>query len=189
MGSNPTPGTQEAMRLLITGFGPFGNVEDNPSAWLAERLGPPFRILDVSYGAVDALVEELAADPPDALLLMGVAAGSERMRLETTGRNHVGAVADVEGIVAGPGPIDPFGPPQLGSTLWRAPVFFEENEMWEPSVDAGSYLCNYALYRCLRSLPGAAVGFLHVPLPDQMPLERQLEVGRTIVDSILESDF
>lgn len=175
------------MRLLVTGFGPFGDVGDNPSAWLAERLGTPYRILEVSYTAVDDFVEELQADPPDALLLMGVASGAERMRVETTGRNLTGSIPDVEGRLAGPGPIDPTGPPQLGATLWRAPEFFETNDLWETSVDAGSYLCNYALYRCLQALPNVSVGFLHVPLPDQVPLERQLEVVRTLVDSIVGS--
>lgn len=172
------------MRVLVTGFGPFGDVGDNPSAWLAERVGFECRVLEVSFAAVDEFVEEVSNNPPDALVLMGVAAGAERMRIETTARNEVGAVPDVRGEVAGPAPIDPLGPPQIGATLWRSPEFFQDNEYWETSTSAGTYLCNYVFYRCLKALPNTAVGFLHVPLADQMPLEQQLEVTRGILDEV-----
>ena len=67
------------MRTVVTGFGPFGTVADNPSARLAR--GAEFRILEVAYDAIDDALREIG--PVDRLLLMGVAAGRFRPRLET----------------------------------------------------------------------------------------------------------
>jgi pyrrolidone-carboxylate peptidase len=48
------------------------------------------------------------------------------------------------------------------------------------SVDAGSYLCNYLLYRALLRFPEKRIGFLHVPAFSVVPFEEQICVLRTI---------
>ncbi|MCX7801330.1 MAG: hypothetical protein N2109_13450 [Fimbriimonadales bacterium] len=167
--------------LLVTGFGSFGAFESNPSQWLAERSGHSFRVLEVAFREVDRFLEELREGPPARLLLLGAAAGASKLRVEWVARNRVGAAPDVRGEVYGPGPIDPDGPPCLAATLWPHEPFGQPSELWEPSVDAGTYLCNYAFYRSLRTLPRTAVGFLHVPGPEAMALERQLEALRAVL--------
>jgi pyrrolidone-carboxylate peptidase len=149
-------------RRLITGFGPFGSFDENPSGLLAERSGRPFERLEVSFEAVDCFLAALSAAPPDRLLLMGVAAGADRFRIETQGRNVVGASKDVLGVVRGPGQIDARGPEAIQASLWPQSVL-EPCECCAPSDDAGDYLCNYVFYCSLDRLPGTEVGFLHVP--------------------------
>lgn len=167
--------------IVITGFGPFGSVEDNPSAWLAERSGRPHRVMEVAFEAVEETLRDLESVSFEALLLLGVALGSPVLRIETVARNRIGSMPDVRGVVGGPGPIDPFGPPQLGATLWRDPIFYVENGRWAPSVDAGDYLCNYAFYRARQRFPDRGVGFLHVPSADDMALSLQLETLQEIL--------
>jgi len=177
------------MNLMVTGFGPFAEISTNPSQILASGSGSPFEILEVSYDAVDAFVHRLASDPPEALLSIGVAAKADRIRFETVAHNRMGSLADVRGVVGGPGPIDPAGFPMLAGSLW-SPQLLEETPISEPSVDAGGYLCNYLYYRALASLPMTRVGFLHVPPFDkvsQTDQERVVSELQRAITSDLDS--
>lgn len=174
------------MRILVTGFGPFEGVEINPSERLARESGLAHRILPVSFRAVDQFIEEEAADPPDILLMLGVAGGSERIRLECVARNFVGSYPDVDGRVFGPGPIDPTGPAALSGTLWT-PELDSMSPNLESSVDAGDYLCNYVYYRALQDLPMAWVGFMHVPPEIVLPSDYQQRTFAHITERLLAS--
>lgn len=90
-------------KLLVTGFGPFGDIAENPSQHLAESCGEEFRILPVSYAAVDQFVEELRANAPERLLLLGAHGRAEPLHIELVAHNRIGDKADVDGVVAGPG--------------------------------------------------------------------------------------
>ncbi len=172
------------MNRLVTGFSAFGSITDNPSAHLAEHYGGPFRVLEVSYAAVDRLIDELVDSDWDQVIFLGVAAQATTMRLELNGRNRVGITPDVAGVVAGPGVIDPSGPPKLDSDLWKSG--FEELTAKEPSItfstDAGDYLCNYTLYQARLRLPNIKTGFLHVPTADTCPLGEQMRLLHLILD-------
>lgn len=169
------------MRLFATGFGPFLDVEENPSQTLAEQCGLPHAILPVEFAAVDRFLDGWDFEAYDALLLMGVAARRDRISLELVGRNRIGATPDTAGIVAGPGPIAPAGPFQLASTLWRPGLASLDPDRLQESVDAGEYLCNYALYRALERFPRHRIGLLHVVSPGALALDVQLEtVGRLV---------
>ena len=112
--------------MLITGFGPFGEVDKNPSQWLAESLGLPFEIIPVSWAAADAFVERISANPPDQILHLGVARKATKIRIELVAHNRIDATPDVDGVIAGPGPVDPAADQQLGTTLWRNLEFFQD---------------------------------------------------------------
>jgi pyroglutamyl-peptidase len=161
------------MRLLVTGFGPFGDVQENPSSILATGTGLEHEILEVSFDAVEGFLSGLNPDSFDALLCLGVSGRAEKMHLETLAKNWIGPAPDVLGAIHGPGPIDPKAPHQLGGTLWRTAELLQETEDWQQSVDAGSYLCNYIYFRALQRLPSMPVGFLHVPSFDKMSQDRQ----------------
>ncbi len=173
--------------ILVTGFGPFGAFGENPSQALAERCGLPFEVLEVAFRAADAFVDRLAADPPERLLLMGVAGGASRMRIEWVAQNRVGAHPDVRGEVYGPGPIDPTRPPNLAATLWAHEPFGQPCDLWEPSVDAGTYLCNYVFFRSLSALPNTRTGFLHVPPAEALPLDAQMAALARVLDLVRSS--
>jgi pyroglutamyl-peptidase len=157
--------------MLVTGFGPFLGHESNPSGILAEEVGG--LVLEVSYRAVDAFLDGLDPASFDTCLAIGLSAKGREPVIETVGRNWVGSVPDVTGMVCGPGVIEPAGPPALASTLVTSAV--------TASVDAGSYLCNYVLYRALRRFPEKRIGFLHVPAFSVVPFEEQIIVLRAII--------
>lgn len=164
------------MRVFVTGFGPFGDIGDNPSAVLARGCGRPHRVLRVAYAAVEEALADLQSEPFDALLMIGVAAGAERMRLESVAHNRIGKHADVEGVVAGPGPIDPRAPFQLHGGLWEPGCELAEADPIGVTTDAGDYLCNYLYFRAIQAFPERRIGFLHVPTFETLPEATQSEV-------------
>jgi len=149
------------MKLLVTGFGPFGSIAENPSSELAQSCGLDFRIVEVSFRAVDEFVEADLEDC-DALLAIGVKASAKKMTIETVARNDIGPTPDVLGEVQGPGPIDPRLPQNIAATLWSQELLCE-TEDWTQSTSAGGYLCNYLFYSAASRCPGKRIGFLHVP--------------------------
>ncbi|HVL39227.1 MAG TPA: hypothetical protein VM328_07535 [Fimbriimonadaceae bacterium] len=167
--------------IFVTGFGPFGDIADNPSSELARAAGCPFEILEVSYRFVEDWLASLDLAAFETLLLIGVAAKADKMRIEMVARNTVGGTADVRGEVWGPMAICPRSAPQLSGSLWRDPELLVETEDWVASVDAGTYLCNYVYFRALQRFPDNRVGFLHVPRQSVMPMDRQHEALRRIM--------
>ena len=164
-------------RTFVTGFGAFRDIGENPSAKLAGASGCPFQVLEVSYRAVDDFIAGLNPNSFDRLLMLGVAAGRDRLTPELFARNWIGKSADVRGY-APMGRIEEDAPLLFESTLWT-PEIASEIVAFDPhtriSMDAGDYLCNYISYRALQRFPDKKVGFLHVPGVDKLLLDKQSE--------------
>src|ERR1700730_17559983 len=85
------------MTILITGFGPFPGAPFNPTEPLVMELARQrhpanvrrvAHVFRVSYEAVDReLPALLAREPPDALVMFGLAARTRHLRVETRARN------------------------------------------------------------------------------------------------------
>ena len=173
-------------RTLVTGFKAFQNVSDNPSAKLAESCGRPFQKLEVAYRAVDDFLGGLDPTSFDRLLMLGVAAGRDRITPELYARNSIGKTKDVRGY-APEGLINPNGEALLEATLWT-PDAVSEIVAFDPhtkiSMDAGRYLCNYISYCALQKFPEKRIGFLHVPAEDKVSLDIQKTSLNRILDII-----
>lgn len=169
----------------MTGFGAFGTVADNPSARLAEGCGRNFAVMEVAYDYADAFLRALDPERFDVLLMLGVATTRDWMTPEMFARNWRGETPDVRGK-APAGPIDPEEPLLIESTLWDAGLLarMETSLDLRTSLDAGSYLCNYASYRAIRRFPDKRVGFLHVPPFERMAEVRQAEVLANVLAAI-----
>lgn len=175
--------------LLVTGFGPFLEVQDNPSGRLAEavdgvRLGRPGEpglrvvgaVLPVDYDEAPARTVSLARSlGAFAIVGTGVALGREQVCVERWGRRLARPdLADVGGRRLAD--LEPGGPVRVEAT---APVVALAQALGAlVSEDAGGYVCNAWLYRVLRALarsPGVApdVAFLHIP-PQGLAPERLL---------------
>ncbi len=177
------------MKLLVTGFGPFRDVLENPSALLAQDLAEAFpevdcRILEVSWEEVNAFATGDFSGY-DACLMLGISASAQTLLLEGVGRNQASPSSDVRGDVWGPGPLDPSAPALLATTLWqgRAP----DPGGWEWSVDAGGYLCNALLFQMLLHQPNLPSGFIHVPSFDTVRRDLQKETLIRIVQPLIQT--
>jgi len=171
-------------RTLVTGYGPFLNVTENPTTILARESGRPHQVLEVAFEAADEFLASVDPNSFDRLVMLGVAKGRPKINPELFARNHIGNAKDVRGNDRF-GLIDPEQPLLLASTLWTAEVIAAMYPRpVAASYDAGSYLCNYLSFRALCCFPQKRVGFLHVPHHDDMPLDRQAEVIRGLLDRI-----
>ncbi len=151
------------MKVLVTGFGPFADIVDNPAAQLARaldgyhspRLTLIGRVIPVSFSR--GIQETLAlanAVEPDTILGIGVARRRTSPEIEHVGRARLGDVPDVDGIIA---PILP-GPAHLESAIAPAMAAALGCVL---STDAGQYVCNSWLHQALQSRWPAT--FLHIP--------------------------
>ena len=174
--------------LLVTGFGPFLHVADNPSGALAQsldgvRIGS-FRIvglrLPVSYARAPAATLEAAwAHRAAAVVGFGVASTRPDVTVERHARRRCDLThADVDGRRLRR--LAPRGAPdRLDATVDVDAACAAMGA--EPSDDAGGYVCNAWLYRALSALPGTPVGFVHVPAAGCDP-ERALRGLTAIVE-------
>jgi len=189
------------MRTLVTGFGPFLGISDNPSARLARHFaahGAPghnlsVRVLPVSFAWAGLITSRLLeAGRYDAALLLGVdSRGEGRIRLERYGRNRTrGSAPDVDGRAPGEALIVP-GAPDFYET--RADPDALSDRLGEEGIpayvseDAGGYVCNAIYFSALHAIARTGRStrclFVHVPpASPAMPLERQ----RAAVEVALE---
>lgn len=181
----------EKKRILVTGFGPFPGVDDNPSARLMEILAQPriaqafnleARILPTEYaGAVRELRKALDEVKPDIVVCFGVAAKIDRIQWERAAWNNVSTdkkdaaghrhktCVIVSGAAAGYASNLPL--PDIAADLARVGL------PCAASNNAGDYLCNYIFYSLMHDTAqemakgGQArkAGFVHIPMPHDRP--------------------
>lgn len=173
------------MKLLITGFSPFGGESVNPSyetaRGLPDRIGPFDLIkaeIPTSFSRSFAVLRPLIqTHKPDAVMLLGQAGGRTAITPERVAINVMDASRpDNDGESPKDVPIDPLGPAAYFSTL---PIKEMEKAMLSAGIPAaisntaGTYVCNYLMYQALHFLQKEGVcvpcGFIHVPfIPEQV---------------------
>ena len=171
------------MRLLLSGFEPFGGERVNPSWEVARAVAasPPEGVevealrLPVRAGvALGVLWPAFEAGAFDAWLGLGQAGGRTHLSVERTGVNVI-ADRDASGRALPEAAVVPGAP---DARFARLPVHEAAAAMraagapaWV-SESAGAYICNEALFAMLDRLDAAGsaapAGFVHLPyLPEQ----------------------
>ncbi|MBO0740117.1 MAG: hypothetical protein J2P51_01660 [Hyphomicrobiaceae bacterium] len=167
--------------VLITGFGPFPEVPSNATMQLLAQLAriAPRSFPDVRF-AFEVLPTEWSAGPrrlrvllaevtPDLAVHFGVSSRARGFEIEQRARNACAAMPDASGALPTAGPVCELGPEYLPASLPVRHVVARLRRLGIAafvSRDAGSYLCNAALYHSLTSAKDAAgrrVGFVHIP--------------------------
>lgn len=165
-------------RLLICGFSAFPEAMRNPAQatiealaaleWSPEGAEASYVTVPVAWrGSVEAILERLADQPAEAVLVVGVAVGATSFHVERLGRNRAAAEkADDVGELWPAGLIAQEGPDELRTvapTRSMAAAIAREGLAAELSDDAGDYLCNFTYYRLMQAQAAPTVAFLHVP--------------------------
>ena len=167
------------MRTLLTGFGPFGDVVDNPSARIATHFaasGVPgheltVRILPVSFERASEEITRLLMEGGfDLAVMLGVAGRDSEIRVETCARNQDEArIPDCDGRQPS-GCIAESGLEIYETTLDAGSLVKSLIESGIParvSDSAGSYVCNRAYYAALHTVAARSMTtrclFVHVP--------------------------
>lgn len=163
------------MKILVSGFEPFGQDTENASGAVVQGLrGVEWdaglevvtSILPVTWSdSAPALLRAIETHRPNAVLALGEAGGRAAVTPERRARNvgH-GRIPDNDGAPRPAAPLDQ-GPEFLNTRIDPALLVAAIRSVSVPaevSDDAGAFLCN-AVYRALlheTNLPGT---FIHVP--------------------------
>lgn len=188
------------MRILITGFEPFGGRSTNPTAQLIEALQraqlkfPSLvevkgLLLPVTFAdAFQVLQKEAEAFRPDAILALGLAAGRKMIELERVAINCLDAdIPDNQGSRPVDQWITPEGREAYFSTLPLRPMEQALQAAGIPvqiSNSAGTYVCNYLFYKIMEEHPGKICGFVHFPLHSEITDETQQRAVEIMVEVI-----
>src|SRR6266508_2722897 len=103
------------LRVLLTGFGPFPGVPENPSAWLAEALAAHSaglecelhsQVLPTEWEAVATLTPALCETlQPHVMIHFGLSEHAKAFRIERSAHNRTAPRADARGALPSSGVI------------------------------------------------------------------------------------
>jgi pyroglutamyl-peptidase len=190
------------MRILLTGFEPFGKATLNPSGEIVKQISGDnivTAILPVAYAqSAEKFLTLIAEHNPDVVISLGQAEGRTHISPERIAINLDDArLADNEGVIRNDVPIIAGGPVAYESTLPIKEIVKAINDAGVPatiSLSAGAFLCNHVFYVAQDHFKDTKVrsGFVHVPLMDEqagefpglptMPLDQMVKAVRTMLE-------
>ena len=175
------------MTTLLTGFNRFGDLQLNPTRLIVEefsrRNGPAGMNLVAEVMPTEFLaggkriVELIRQYRPDRIVCLGVAAGSDAIRLERVALNLDDcAIPDNAGLQLAGNQIIPDGPSAYWSTLPIDAMLAALQQRGIPTVisnHAGTFVCNHVFYLARHEIEclglGTQCGFIHVPQISDAP--------------------
>ena len=183
------------LSVLLTGFGPFRGITENPTESIATQLNGTHlgsvrvKSLVLPVAISKAFIESTNAcdSSTTAILSLGVSSKIDCIHIEKRGQNHFKSDhGDIEGNGKGAWIIESNGPTHRSSTFPYQLIHEAlktagfQNQI---SDDAGKYLCNWLYYKLLgKDIP---VLFVHVPqVSKAWPLERLIEATKIILLSV-----
>ena len=186
------------MKVLVTGFDPFGGEKLNPALEAIKSLpseiqGAEVRWLEVPtvfYKSAKILEEEIRIYQPDIVLCIGQAGGRKGLTPERVAINQDDArIQDNEGNQPIDRPIQLDGPPAYFSSLpIKAMVQAIKEEGLPASVSntAGTFVCNHLMYQVLylveKEFPTIKAGFMHIPYMMEQVVNRPTTPAMSLVD-------
>jgi len=169
------------MKILLTGFEPFGNSSLNPSGEIVKAIEADSiigAILPAVFGQSAQMLKDLInLHKPDAVLCLGQAEGRHAMTPERVAINLDDArIPDNAGNMPSEQSIIDGGAAAYFSTLPVKEMVIAMKAAGVPaavSLSAGTFVCNHLFYSMQHQLQGNAIksGFMHVPLMDQQRIE------------------
>lgn len=168
------------MKVLVTGFEPFGGESFNPSGAcldlvrreLESSLDITIEQLPVDWEFVRGRIPELLSSTvPDVYMALGLAGGRHAMAVERVAINVLDfPIADNAGAHPIDEPLVPNGPLAYAATIPVKAIAKGCSEAGFPmyvSNTAGTYLCNAVMYLGLdwaaRHASAMRAGFIHLP--------------------------
>ncbi len=201
--------SDQSVRVLVTGFGPFPGVSHNASASVALRLASSAAepgleiatgIIPVVWANARAAARDAAARfKPHAILHFGVSKQAAGFEVEARAFNISGSKEDHAGVVRPEKPLVRAGKPVLMSTLPARDLVEALAKDGFPaalSEDAGLYLCNALFYwsLCDAQAHGRLVSFIHMPaigaedaVVPRLTMEDAVEGARILVRASAEA--
>lgn len=191
------------MKILVTAFGPFDGRSENASSLALRGLKCIFPDIRTRVLPVDAVIaparlrQALRQIRPDALIMLGEAAGSKRIRLETTAWNELDfGIPDIAGRQLSSRPVFPGSPISRLSTLPLDRLLLKLDALGHEvalSNDPGRYLCNQVFYTAaeflLKHATSCPAGFIHLPLAQDYSTGRAVAALEEVIRDLRENHF
>ncbi len=196
------------MKVLITGFTPFGGEKVNPSYEIVKRINIPgheiikLEVPTVFYKASKMVYENIKNHNPDIVIALGQAGMRNTISVERVAINIIDAsIPDNEGNQ----PIDEFiksdGENAYFSNLPIKRIVHNIRNIGIPayiSDSAGTYVCNYLFYNIMyfinKEFPNIKGGFIHVPYEMNQVLTRNvpfmsIEIMTMAIESAIKTSI
>ena len=178
------------MKILITGFDPFGGETVNPAYEAVKLLpdtiaGAEIIKLEVPtrfHRAGAVLEDAMQRHKPDAVICVGQAGGRAAITPEKVAINLMdGRIPDNAGYQPVDVPIREHGETAYFTSLPVKAMVQRMRDAGIPaavSYTAGTYVCNYLLYTLLylidKKYPNVRGGFIHVPYAMEQVINKPL---------------
>lgn len=200
------------MKILITGFEPFGSNNENSSWVVANKVATQntfgidiaLELMPVSFRSVaKKLRTAVTRHNPDLLIMLGQAGSCDKVRLERIAINMMDARnADNDGFIPDEEPINTETPVALFTNtdikqLYNAIV--EQSIPVKISNSCGLYVCNRIYYEALmlcNEINKMKAIFVHLPLYDgqrdanenqhKLPLDKMEKAINVIINKLRE---
>jgi pyroglutamyl-peptidase len=188
-----------ALRILVTGFEPFGGAARNPSGDAARDLDQrdvttaggrsgriAARVLPVRWDvAAQGLAAAIADVAPHIVLCLGMAA--DTFRVEQLADDARVPLADEAGVVPSARPATRRIPTRLPVAAVERAIRAVVGPAWvSSSTDAGGFVCNEVFYALVSGYPTLLrAGFVHTPTHAVVPAEvPEARVGAAILAAL-----
>lgn len=190
------------MKILLTGFEPFGGEKVNPAYEAVIRLPEEIagaRIVKLELPTVfrrsaQQLEQAVREERPDVVLCVGQAGGRADISVEKVAINLMDArIADNAGYRPSDEPIREGGETAYFSTVPVKSMVEAVRACGIPahvSYSAGTYVCNFILYELLamasERYPQMWGGFIHVPYEPAQTVGKAAETPSMPVETIAD---
>ena len=188
------------MKILVTGFDPFGGEKVNPALEAVKSLPSEIHgaeihwveIPTVFYKAADVLETAIVRFQPDAVLCIGQAGGRASLTPERVAINQDDArIPDNQGNQPIDTPIRLDGEAAYFSTLpikAMVQAIKEEGLPATVSNTAGTFVCNHLMYQALyladKKFPNMRAGFMHIPYMTEQVINKPNTASMNLTDIV-----
>ncbi|KXU13183.1 Pyrrolidone-carboxylate peptidase [Streptococcus infantis] len=188
------------MKILVTGFDPFGGETVNPALEAVKSLPSEIHgaevhwvaIPTVFYKAAEVLETAIVRYQPDAVLCIGQAGGRASLTPERVAINQDDArIPDNQGNQPIDTPIRLDGQAAYFSTLpikAMVQAIKEEGLPATVSNTAGTFVCNHLMYQALyladKKFPNMRAGFMHIPYMTEQVVNKPNTASMNLTDIV-----
>ena len=188
------------MKILVTGFDPFGGEKVNPALEAVKSLPSEIHgaeihwveIPTVFYKAAEVLETAIVRFQPDAVLCIGQAGGRASLTPERVAINQDDArIPDNQGNQPIDTPIRLDGQAAYFSTLpikAMVQAIKEEGLPATVSNTAGTFVCNHLMYQALyladKKFPDMRAGFMHIPYMTEQVINKSNTASMNLTDIV-----
>lgn len=194
------------MKVLITGFEPFGGDNKNPTEIIAKTLNGKVingaqiigKILPISVKRAGPKLGRILNElKPDVVINLGLAPTYSNIAVERVALNILDArIPDNDGYQPIDEPIEKDASIAYFATLPVRAIVKELRDNGIPAVisySAGTYLCNYVMFKTLHysklhDYPKKA-GFIHVPYTPDQVVNKFFLLGKNTPSMCLETEI